>query len=220
MENILPVQTSTLFDQRHSLAIRIWHWVTFSLFTATIITVLLANTLFDTRDNVKMVMEQVKDKGGAVSAEQAKNVAHEYNDKLWNTHKIIGYFLCFSLLSRIVIELTNSREEKISRRMKDALTISKNKADTTSDAKHYLMVKYSYLIFYGLFIIMAITGLVLAYEEVEWLKPFQQTVRSIHEFVQYCIYGYIVIHLVGVIRSDVTSNPGIVSRMINNGRSH
>lgn len=209
----------SLFDQKHSLAIRIWHWVTFVLFTSTIITVLLANTLFDTGDNIGMVQNQLKEKGANISSDQAKTVAHQYNDKLWNVHKIIGYFLCFSLLSRIIIEVVHSREDKILTRIKLALSISKNLMNSNSDSKHYLMVKYSYLIFYILFLVMAITGLVLAYEDLAFLKPIQETARSIHEFTQYCIYGYILIHLTGVIRADVTNNPGIISRMINNGKS-
>lgn len=215
MENFQT--TESLFNLKHSLGIRIWHWVTFALFTATIITVLLANTLFDTRSNISMVQDQVKEKGGTVTMDQAKTVAHEYNDKLWNTHKIIGYFLCFALLSRMIIEVTNSKEEKLLTRIKLAAQLSKNKTSRNNDSQHYLMVKYGYLVFYLLFLIMACTGLILAYEDTEFLKPFQQTARSIHEFVQYCIYGYIVFHLVGVIRADVTENPGIVSRMINKG---
>ncbi len=137
MENIQT--TDSLFNLKHSLGIRIWHWVTFALFTATIITVLLANTLFDTRSNISMVQDQVKEKGGTVTMDQAKTVAHEYNDKLWNTHKIIGYFLCFALLSRMIIEVTNSKEEKLSTRIKLAAQLSKNKASRNNDSQHYLM---------------------------------------------------------------------------------
>lgn len=212
------INTPSLFLVKHSLAIRIWHWVTFVLFTSTIVTVLLANTMFDTKSNIEMVQNQVKEKGGNITSVQARSVSHEYNDKLWNTHKIIGYFLCFSLLSRIIIEFATSKEEKISSRIKYATNLSKSVNDNTN-SKHYLTVKYTYLIFYFLFLLMAATGLVLAYEDVEFLKPIQSSVRSIHEFGQYCIYGFIVIHLVGVIRSDVTENPGIISKMINNGKS-
>lgn len=204
-----------LFDQKHSLAIRIWHWVTFSLFTATIIVVLFANTMFDTQENVSMVQDQVKSKGGLVTVQQAKTVAHEYNDKLWNVHKIIGYFLCFCLLSRIIIEFIQSKEEKFSTKMKNAIRL-KN-MNLNNEANHYLWVKYGYLLFYLFFFIMAITGLILANEDADALKSLQQPMRSLHEFTQYCIYGYIVLHLIGVIRSDVTEHPGIVSGMINGG---
>ncbi len=212
-------ELSSYFNHNHALAIRIWHWITFSLFTATIVMVLLASTLFDTRSNIALVQEQVKEKGGMVTNDQAKNVAHEYSDKLWNTHKIIGYILCFALLSRIVIEVAVSKEERILNRIKQASTISAFKTGKIDDSKHYIMVKYSYLIFYLLFFIMACTGLVLAFEDTEFLKPIHNIAKSIHEFVQYCIYGYIVMHLVGVVMADVTNNPGIISRMINNGKS-
>ena len=218
MENSKVVVYSH-FKNKHALAIRIWHWVIFSLFTATIVMVLLANTMFDTRANIAMVQEQVKEKGGMVTNDQARNVAHEYSDKLWNTHKIIGYILCFALLSRVVIEVAVSKEERILNRIKQAAGLSKIKSGKLDDSKHYIMVKYGYLIFYLLFFIMACTGLVLAFEDTEFLKPIHNAAKSLHEFVQYCMYGYIVIHLVGVVLADVTNYPGIVSRMINSGKS-
>ena len=209
----------SLFPKKHALAIRIWHWVTFSLFTATIVMVLLANTLFDTKPNIAMVQDQVKEKGGMVTTEQARNVAHEYRDKLWNTHRIIGYFLAFALLSRVVTEIAISKEEKIASRIKIAAGVTKVNRGIGSDARHYLTVKYSYLIFYGLFFMMACTGLILSFEDVEFLKPIHNIARSIHSFGQYTIYGYIVFHVIGVVRADVTEYPGIISRMVNKGNA-
>ena len=216
--NTIEDGQQTYFKSKHALAIRIWHWITFSLFTATIIMVLLANTMFNTHDNINMVQDQVKEKGGLVTPDQAKNVAHEYNDKLWNTHKIIGYFLCFALLSRIVIEVALSKEDKILNKIKQAKSLAIQQPEI-SGTTHYLLVKYSYLFFYLLFFIMAATGLILAYEDVEFLKPIHNSSKSIHEFCQYLMYGYIVVHLVGVIRADVTKYPGLISRMINSGKS-
>ena len=210
--------TVSLFPKKHALAIRIWHWVTISLFIATITMVLLANTLFDTKPNIAMVQEQVKEKGGMVNAEQARNVAHEYRDKLWNTHKIIGYFLSFALLTRVVIEVAISKEEKLFNRIKIASGVARINRGIGTDARHYLTVKYTYLLFYVLFFIMASTGLVMAFEDTEFLKPIQHITRSIHSFGQYTIYGYIVLHLIGVVRADVTEYPGIISRMVNKGK--
>lgn len=215
LTNTTPIES--LFPKRHALAIRIWHWITLSLFTATIVMVLLANTLFDTKSNIAMVQDQVKEKGGIVTMEQARNVAHEYRDKLWETHTIIGYLLCFALLSRVVIEIAISKEEKLWSRIKLATGLARKNRGKNSDASHYLTVKYTYLIFYILFFIMAGTGLVLAFEDTAFLKPFHNTAKSIHSFGQYAMYGYIVFHIIGVVRADVTEYPGIISRMINKG---
>jgi Ni/Fe-hydrogenase 1 B-type cytochrome subunit len=209
---------SNLFkQQKNSLAIRIWHWLTFFGFTASLITVLLGSTLFKTKENIPAVMEEVAEKGGLVTRDQAWKVAHMYSDKLWNTHKIIGYVLCFLLFSRAIIEAGQRKDEKIKTRIRKALQLHPADQDGIRERNHYVLVKRSYLIFYGLFLTMALTGLVLAYEDVEFLKPIHKTANSIHLFVQYGIYGYIVIHLAGVIRADLYKNKGIVSGMINGG---
>src|SRR4249920_3543366 len=104
-------------DQKNSLAIRIWHWITFLGFTASLITVLLGSTLFKTKNNISTVTEEVESKGGTVTRDQAWSVAHAFSDKLWDTHKIIGYGLCFLLLSRVIIELSQNKEEKLSVRI-------------------------------------------------------------------------------------------------------
>jgi len=204
-----------LFKERHSLAIRIWHWTTFLVITASLVTVLLGSTVFTIKGNLSMVQEQIQQKGGTVSPEQARAVAHEYSDKMWMLHKYLGYGLCFLLLSRIIIEAVNSKEEKLAGKIKKALRLPEGK----SDRSHYLLVKGGYLFFYFIFLVMAITGLGLAFEDVPFLQSIHKPLTQVHSFVQYLMYFYILSHLVGVIRADVTDNKGIVSGMINGGKN-
>src|SRR5580698_2641034 len=89
------------FHERRSLAIRVWHWVTFATITASLVLVLLASTMFRTRDNIDLVVQQLERKGAVVTRDQARAVAHEYSDKLWMAHKMVGYGLCFLLLCRM-----------------------------------------------------------------------------------------------------------------------
>jgi len=203
-----------LFKEKHSLSVRIWHWTTFLVIAASLVTVLFASTVFATRDNISMVQEQVQSKGGIVSPIQARAVAHEYSDKLWMLHKYIGYGLCFLVLSRIVIEVAHSNEEKLTNKVKKALFLRAGKS-MRSDANHYLFVKLGYVFFYFIFITMAITGLGLAYEDVPFLKSIHKPLIQVHGFVQYLIYAFILVHIAGVVRADVTDKKGIVSGMIN-----
>src|SRR5450631_2570647 len=92
------------FNERHSLAIRIWHWVTFITIASTLVLVLLGSTMFRINDNISLVQEQLERKGVSVTKDQARSVAHEYSDKVWMAHKFVGYALCFLLLSRFIIE--------------------------------------------------------------------------------------------------------------------
>ncbi len=210
-------QPSSLFKTTYPLAIRIWHWLTAIVMVSTIIIVLLASTIFTTNDNVPMVQEQIQQKGGTVSPQQARAVAHEYSDKLWMLHKYIGFGLCFLLLVRVIIEAGYSREQKLSGKIKKVLSFQTQNTDEKGDRKHYLMVKWGYVIFYLLFLIMALTGLGLAFEDVPFFKNNHDLIEGTHSVVQYLIYFYILSHLVGVIRADLTNNKGIVSAMINGG---
>ena len=208
---------SSLFKAGYALSIRIWHWLTFLTFTASIVMVLFASTIFTMKDNIPMVQEQVQQKGGAVTPEQARAVAHEYSDKLWMLHKYIGYGLCFLFLLRIVIEVTFSSDQKLAGKIKKAVRFQGLNMQQKGDKQHYLLVKWGYVIFYTLFFIMALTGLGLAYEDVPIFKNNHKLIVNIHSFVQYLIYFYILSHIVGVVRADVTDNKGIVSSMINGG---
>ena len=192
-------------------SIRIWHWLTFLFFALTVTTVIFGSTLFTTENNISLVQEQVKEKGGVVTREQARNVAHEYSDKLWMLHKYSGFALSFLILSRIIIEIRLSKEKKLATRIRSALGYRA----VTAEKKHYLFVQYSYVIFYLLFIIMALTGLVLAFEDIKFLDPVRGFAEETHGVVQWALYAYFIIHIVGVIRADLTKYSGIVSRMIN-----
>jgi uncharacterized Tic20 family protein len=84
-----------------------------------------------------------------------------------------------------------------------------------AEKKHYINVNKSYLLFYMLFIMMSLTGLVLAFEDVKFLDPIHKISKQIHSYVQYGMFAYIILHIVGVLLADIDSYPGIVSRMIN-----
>ncbi len=199
------------FQTAKPASIRLWHWLTFLFLTASITTVIFGSTLFKTANNISLVQQQVQEKGGIVTKDQARSVAHEYSDKLWILHKYIGFGLSFLLFSRIIIEVRLSKEKKLSTKIHSALGYPAG----TPEKKHFLFVQFSYAVFYILFITMAITGLVQAFEDVEWLKPVNNLAKETHSIVQWALYTYFVIHIAGVIRADLTKYTGIVSRMIN-----
>jgi Ni/Fe-hydrogenase 1 B-type cytochrome subunit len=205
---------SITFNQSHSLAIRIWHWTFFLTLTATLVTVLFASTLFRTRNTIGLVQDPLHQKGITVTQDQARAVSHEFSDQLWNLHKVIGYVLCGLLLSRLIIEIAQPHEEKLMVRLKKALGFIPDSASEKTDRTHYIRVKRTYLVFYLLILTMALTGLGLAFEESPLLKAWQGNIRQIHSFVQYLIYGFIIMHLVGVIWTDGNRHKGLVSGMI------
>jgi cytochrome b len=99
-------------------------------------------------------------------------------------------------------------------RLKAALTFRPQTPQQKGEQQHYLLVKRSYLVFYAGIGVMALTGLVLAFEDVPLFREWRAPVKQLHGFVQYIIYGYVILHLAGVIRADLGQYPGIVSGMI------
>ena len=202
------------FLEPHSRAIRIWHW-TFVLFvSATLAIVLLASTIFRTRNTIPLVEQQLLQNGINVSTDQARAVAHEFNDKLWDVHRFIGYGLCFLLFTRWAIELRQPQKERLKYRLRKAMSFSSTIPIERLQRRHYVNVKTLYLLFYAVFVTMGLTGLVLAFDDVPRLQEYQQPAKQIHSLLQYAVYAFILLHLVGVVRADVGRHKGLVSGMI------
>lgn len=215
--NTIPGETvPSLFIQRHAALIRIWHWLTFVLLMGSVLTVLLNSTLLNQRKNIVVVQEQLKAKGVTVTEDQAFSVSRVYEDKIWDVHKLVGFGLVFLLLSRVVIELALPGEEKIRSRFSHVLGLYRQNNVQKPEYRHYLGVKSGYLLFYIILLIMALTGLGLAFgRELAFSREFHHTLKEVHSFGQFLIYAFIVIHLVGVIIADITKSKGLVSGMIN-----
>jgi Ni/Fe-hydrogenase 1 B-type cytochrome subunit len=219
-QNNISVDTPlSPFLQRHSALIRIWHWLTFIVLTGSLITVLLASTLLHPWENIGMVKEQLQQKGVVVTDDQAFAVSHEYEDKVWDVHKLLGFGLAFLLFSRIVIEMAQPGDEKVRSRMKNAMRLNKLDDGNKNEYRHYLCVKRIYLLFYLLLAYMAITGLGLAFGRVfSFLGKIHRELKEIHGIGQYVMYAFIFLHLCGVIIADNRKAKGLVSGMIHGNR--
>jgi Ni/Fe-hydrogenase 1 B-type cytochrome subunit len=208
------------FLQKHSTLIRIWHWLTFIIITTLITTVLLASSALEPRKNIKLVQERLAGKGITVTDEQAFSVSHSYDDKMWDFHKLLGYGLAFLLLSRVIIELLQSKDEKAGSRIKHALKMNPQNTEDQKLKKHFLIVKRGYFVFYALLLLIVLSGLGIAFgRDVAFLDHNHRLIKQIHGFCQYLMYGFVLLHLGGVILSDLTHSKGIVSGMINGNKS-
>lgn len=211
---------SSPFIQKHSTLIRIWHWVAFLVLSASMITVLINATMLNPRDNIGLVQNQLKEKGLTASEEQAFAVSHEYEDKMWDVHKLLGFGLAFLLVARVLIEITLPGNEKIRSRIKNTMSLLKLNDENKVQYKHYLNVKRVYMLFYTILILMALTGLGLAFgRDLGFTREIHNAVKTVHSILQYCMYAFVLIHLIGVVIAENTKDKGIVSGMINGNKS-
>jgi Ni/Fe-hydrogenase 1 B-type cytochrome subunit len=205
------------FDGPHGAAIRIWHWTLFLFVSASFVTVLLASTIFRTRNNVAMVTNELQAKGATINKDQARAVAHAYSDKLWDIHKWLGFGICLLVLMRIIIELTGPRPDRLGAQLKKVLKLQPTNRQTKMDLQQFIQVKRIYVVFYAALLLMALTGLGLAFEDIPFLRTAHSTLKQLHGFLQWFIYGFVLIHLAGVILADLGKHRGLVSRMIHGG---
>ncbi len=207
------------FLQSHSLTIRVWHWISFILVSLVIITVLINSTLLNPRNNAGAVQGQLKEQGVTITERQSFSVAHHFDDKLWYLHKLLGIGIAIMLAFRIIIEFLLPVDERVRKRMSSALKIFKSAPADKDYYRHYLIVKYTYLLFYILLFYMAVTGLFLAFEDQLGLpRSLNHTIKEFHGAGQWIMYAFVIFHTGGVILAELGKARGIVSGMINGNK--
>ena len=204
--------------KKYSVSLRLWHWLNAIVITGSLLTVLLASTLLNTRTNATFIQGQLKDAGATVTFDQARGAAHGIRDKVWDWHTWIGYGLAALLLFRIILEFFQVADQKLIRKIKSAYRQYVITKENREQSRHEFWVKTLYAIFYLLLISQAITGICLAFEDdVPALKAIH-AIREIHSLGMYLILGFIVVHLAGVFLAERKDSAGIVSDMINGGK--
>jgi Ni/Fe-hydrogenase 1 B-type cytochrome subunit len=202
--------------KKYSSPLRLWHWLSAIVITGSLLTVLANSTITNGRKNAEIIKTELLNKKVAVNSDQAGSAAHEIGDKVWALHTYFGYLLAALLLFRLIAEIFQPADQRLIRKIKSAYHYhgSKQKREL---ARHEFVVKTLYVVFYLLLIIMAITGLCLAFEDDVALLKKIHAIREIHGFCMYLILAFIVVHLAGVFLAERKDSPGLVSDMINGG---
>jgi Ni,Fe-hydrogenase I cytochrome b subunit len=204
--------------KKYSAPLRLWHWANTIVISGSLITVLINSTITDERPISSLVKNKLKNAGATVSEDQAGSVAHAIGDSVWSVHIYFGYILSALLLFRLALEFFQLADQKFIRKAKSTYGQFISTKKNRELAKHELTVKSIYALFYVLLVIMAITGLFLAFEDL--LAPFKSvrhSVKEVHGFCMYLILAFIFVHLAGVFLAERKNDKGIVSDMINGG---
>ena len=206
--------------KKNSSALRFWHWANTIIISGSLITVLINSTFLDDRSNQSFLKTELQKGGTILSTDQARSLAHAQSDEVWGIHTYFGYFLAAMLVFRLLMEFFQPKDQRFFVRLKEVYRQYFVLKQNTYLAKHDLAVKIIYLVFYGLLAIMAVTGLALAFEdELALSRQLHHNIKEVHGFTMYLILAFIAVHLIGVYLAERSRSPGIVSDMINGGRS-
>lgn len=204
--------------KKNSANLRLWHWASALIITGSLLTVLINSTLLDPRTNGEFLKSLLEHDGAMITSKQAGSAARGLEDKVWDLHIYLGYFLTGLFVFRIFLEMFQRVDQKFFMKLKHVKTAYQNTTSPSKNALHDLTVKILYLTFYLVLAVLVVTGLSLAFQDNLGIpRPIAHSIQEVHGFSMYLIIAFIVLHIVGVLMAERKEGKGIVSDMINGG---
>lgn len=200
----------------YSGPLRVWHWGSALLVTGQLLTILFLEIIVDPH-SVSSEFKSFLSKGGMVLTQaQGRELGHIIADRIWEWHIYIGLTLAGFWLFRVALELRGPAPVRFSARLQEvARRYRVAPPAERGTARNSLLVKASYALFYSFITVMALTGLALTWaDDVAFLGSIEHTVKEVHNVTMYLIITFFVVHVVGVVWSELTKDHGLISRMI------
>lgn len=205
----------------YSAPLRVWHWGNALLVTGQLLTILFLKVIVDARSAIPEFLRTPTKDGAAPTEQQGRAFAHIISERIWDWHIAIGLGLAAFWLLRVLLELRGPAEVRFSTRL--LLVARKYRLAPPADkgdARHVLFAKTTYALFYLFLTVMVITGLALTWaDDVPFLHSIEHTVKDVHNVTMYLIIGFFVLHLAGVVWSEITEDHGLISRMVSGSKA-
>ncbi|GAA4372092.1 cytochrome b/b6 domain-containing protein [Hymenobacter koreensis] len=202
--------------RKYSLALRIWHWANSFVVSALLTSIFVLFVVLKMKEVGPKFQEVLQKEGVTMSLEQIRGLTRIVSHKVWDWHIYFGVTLAVLLALRIVTEIAQARSQRFAHRLKQAK--GQSAEGQPFRLQKSALVKYSYLAFYLMLVVMVVTGLGLIYaDDVPFLEELEHTIEEVHNFTMYLVMGFIVVHVVGVVWAELHKDRGIVSDMINGG---
>jgi cytochrome b561 len=187
--------------RNYSKVYRILHWLIAFSFILLLITIFLRKTWMEKNHVAEIIQAFLADKGyPALPEDDAILLAKKIRKPMWDWHIYIGYVLTGLYCIRLAVPFFG--EMKFS---------SPFKAGLDMKTKFQFWV---YLVFYVCTAISLITGLIIEFGPKEYKKPMEE----IHELSLYYLLGFMILHFGGILIAELTSDKGLVSRIISGSK--
>ena len=181
---------------------RLWHWLmAFSVF-GLLFTVLLRKTFLSKGANAEIIQQKLAELSIQIDMDQAISIAKAIRAPMWEWHYIFAVVLGIAIVLRVITMIKGDAKPPIIKLLK-----AQSKEEKIKSAVH-LLICISIML-------MALSGafyyyhdaLGFAKESVKWVKEF-------HEFMMYPVIIFVTLHIIGVIKHELTTKECIVSKMI------
>ena len=194
-------KSNIMETRNYSKVYRILHWLIAFSFILLLITIFLRKTWMEKNHVAEIIQAFLADKGyPALPEDDAILLAKKIRKPMWDWHIYLGYVLTGLYCIRLAVPFFG--EMKFS---------SPFKAGLDMKTKFQFWV---YLVFYACTAVSLITGLIIEFGPKDYKKPMEE----IHELSLYYLLGFMILHFGGVLIAELTSDKGLVSRIISGSK--
>ena len=194
-------KSNIMETRNYSKVYRILHWLIAFSFIFLLITIFLRKTWMEKNHVAEIIQAFLADKSyPALPEDDAILLAKKIRKPMWDWHIYLGYVLTGLYCIRLAVPFFG--EMKFS---------SPFKAGLDMKTKFQFWV---YLVFYACTAVSLITGLIIEFGPKDYKKPMEE----IHELSLYYLLGFMILHFGGVLIAELTSDKGLVSRIISGSK--
>lgn len=183
-------------NREYSTIYRIMHWSIAICMTLLLVTIFLRLTWMNKNNVALIIQDYLATTDQKLTQDQLITLAKKIRKPMWDWHIYIGYALVGLYSIRIALPLFG--QMKFSNPFNKDLGIKEK------------FQYWTYLVFYVCVAISLITGLII----VLGPKNLKEPMEEIHVLSIYYLLTFIVIHLSGVFFSELTTQKGLISRII------
>jgi cytochrome b561 len=181
-------------NSKYPVMFRLWHWLNAKVVGLLLLTVFLRKTFLSSKKMAATLGQKLGENGVQAQEETLKGAARAIRDSMWEWHYPLGFVLGGLLLVRIFF----ARESFPGFKTWKARVHSS---------------------FYVACAFMVVSGTTMYFSDKLGIsEELVDEILEIHETALWYFVGYIVVHLAGLIRAELTSEPGVVSKMIHGNR--
>ena len=194
-------KSNIMETRNYSKVYRILHWLIAFSFILLLITIFLRKTWMEKNHVAEIIQAFLADKSyPALPEDDAILLAKKIRKPMWDWHIYLGYVLTGLYCIRLAVPFFG--EMKFSSPFKAGLDVK---------TKFQFWV---YLVFYACTAVSLITGLIIEFGPKEYKKPMEE----IHELSLYYLLGFMILHIGGILIAELTSDKGLVSRIISGSK--
>ena len=186
--------------ENYTLALRVLHWSIALTMLFLLITIFLRLNWMNKHHMADILTQELSKVDMNLDQDQAIVIAKAIRKPMWNWHVYAGYLLSGLFILKMILFSVQG-----------AVFRSPFSKESTTKEKFQSWV---YILFYVLLSVSLVTGLLI----VLGPKEYKHDIETIHKPAIYWLMAYVVLHFGGLLMGELSSDKGMVSKMIHGGK--